>query len=545
MHEDMIKGIRATLLVLMGAVVLVLLIACANTANLLLARASARSKEISIRTALGASRWSVVRMMLTESLVLTALGAILGVFLAWVSLKVLLSLVPLGIPRLQDVHIDATVLAFAVGTTLFTCLLFGLFPALQASHPCLTRTLNEEGRGSSGGRETHRMRGVLVVAEVALALVLLVSANLLMTSFLRMRSVNPGFDPRNTLVLSLALPERKYPEDRQQVRFSDDLLQRLQELPGLRHSAVASPLPFLGDRVEAFGIGGRLLQQRSAWPLANFYAVSPDYFKAMGIPLLKGRAFGSQDRETSARVVIINQSLAQRFFPQEDPLGRTIHLDDGPEPPAFEIVGVVGDTKQYGLTTPNPLQAYQPFAQAPGSLMTPALRSQGDPMPLAGALRRELTALDEDLPIQQLQTLEQVLSGSLTSQRFATSLLATFSVVALLLASLGIDSVVSYLVSQRRREFGIRMALGAQGRQVVWEVTRQSLVLTALGTGVGVIATVATGRLLANQLFGVQPADPLAMAQSALVLGLAALLAAFIPASRAARVSPSVVLRNE
>jgi putative ABC transport system permease protein len=542
--DYMVRDIKPALIALMTVVFLVLLIACANTANLLLARATARSREIAVRAALGAGRWRVVRQMLTESLVLTAFGAILGVLLAWGGLRVLLGVVPPDIPRLQEAAIDGSVLAFTLGATIFTCLVFGLFPALQASRTNLGDALKEANRGSSGGKSIRRTRAALVVVEVALALILLVGANLMLTSFLKLKAVAPGFDPQNTLTARLELPQAKYGPHPQRVTFTHELIQDLQGLPGVRYAAAAYPMPFVDGMIQGFLIEGVPQGRPSDWPSTNYQVVTPDYFKAMGIPLVRGRMFTDQDGPEAPGVVIISQRLARGYFPNESPIGKRIHLTSIASITFREIVGVVGDSKG-SLDEESPLWVYEPYEQQPSRFLDIVLKTEGDPMAMAGTLRTQVAAVDKGQAVTAVSTLEQLMSASIAGDRFAMALLSIFSGLALVLASGGIYGVVSNLVSQRRREFGIRMALGARGRQVVWEITRQSLVLTAIGLGIGLLGTLVAGHILSIQLFGIKPADPLALAQSALALSVVALVASVIPASRAARVDPVVTLREE
>jgi len=545
MLEDIVKTVKPALLVLLSAVAFVLLIACANVANLLLARASARHKEIAIRTSLGAGRWRVVRQLLTESSLLSLVGGIAGLVLSVWGVRLLLALAPEDLPRVKDVSLDARVLAFTAAVTLLTGLFFGIFPALQASKPNLNEILKDAGRGSTDGGRRRLVRSALVVLEVALALVLLVGAGLFIKSFLRLQRVNPGFNPDHALTTSIAIPARKYPDVQQQAAFFKQLIEKVAVLPGVQAAGASHVVPFTGnDYILGFVIEGRPPYPRGEQPSANYYAVSPDYFKAMGIPLLRGRYFTEGDMRDTTRVAIISDAMAKKFFPGEDPIGKRIHITNGPT--TFrEIVGIVGDVKHYSLDQDTGWQAYEPYTQQPFSFMTLVTRTAGDPAGLTAAIRKEVSNLDKEQPLSNARTLDKLISDSVAQQRFSVLLLGIFASVAMALAAIGIYGVLSYSVTQRTQEIGIRMALGAGRRDVIKLVVWNGMLLTLVGVGIGLGASFALTRLISTLLFGVSPTDRLTFGSIVLILITVALAACLIPARRAAKVDPLVALRYE
>lgn len=542
MQEYDVRDIRPALLLLLGAVGLVLLIACANVANLLLARASARQKEIAIRTALGASRLRIARQLLTESVLLALVGGGVGLLLAQWGIGSLLALAPEELPRVKDVTLDWRVLGFTLVVTLLTGVIFGLVPALQASKPNLNETLKEGGRGTTGGQ--HRVRGALVIAEMALALVLLVGAGLLIRSFYRLQQVNPGFNSSNALALTVSLPGKKYPQNDQFSGFFTQLIEKAAALPGVTAVGATQSLPIQGDYVLSFTIQGRPVPAPGEGQSTNYYSVTKDYFKAMGIPLVRGRVFNEQDKKDGPRVAVINEEMAKKFFPDEDPIGKRINVSVGPE--AYrEIVGIVGDVKQYGLAQPTTLQTYEPYVQMPFSSMTLVVRSDGNLTPLGGAIRSAVLSLDREQPVSRMRPLEQIVSESLAKQRFSMLLLGIFAAVALILAAVGLYGVMSYSVTQRTHEIGIRAALGAQRGDVLKLVVGQGMLLALSGVGIGLAASFALTRLMALLLFGVSATDPLTFVAIPVVLTGVALAACFVPALRATRVDPMIALRYE
>ncbi len=542
MLEYHVRDVRVVLYTLLGAVGCVLLIACANIANLLLARATARQRELSIRAALGASRFRIVRQLLLESVVLGLIGGAAGLLVARWSLDALLALAPADLPRSTEIHLDLAVLFFALLLSAATGIAFGIAPAWLAAHTDLNESLKQGARGSTDAR--GRLRGALVVMEVAFALVLLGGAGLLGRSFLRLTQVDPGFNPANATILRLALPEKKYDQDEKQALFADALLQRLRALPGVEAAGLTHTLPLLGDWVLGFNIAGRPPLTPSDLPSTNYYSVTPDYFRAMGIPLLRGRLFNERDNAQAPRVAIINQTMAQQFFPNEDPLGKQINITNGPDT-WRQIVGIVGDIKQYGVDQEAAVQTYEPFAQKPFGTLNVVLRSAGSSAALAGMLRPAVYAVDKDQPIGEIRPLHGIVAETIAKQRFAMTLLALFSFVALVLAAVGIYGVIAYNVVQRRGEIGIRMALGAQRRDVLRLVLSSAGKLIALGLVVGFVATFATSRVMGSMLFQTEAHDPLTFSLTILLLAAVALAACLLPARRAIRVSPIEALRTE
>jgi putative ABC transport system permease protein len=545
MLDYAVGSIKPALLVLLGAVAFVLLIACANVANLLLARAAARQKEIAIRTALGAGRWRIVRQLLTESVLLSVIGGAAGLLLAVWGTDLLLALAPEDLPRVKDVSLDGRVLAFTAGITLLTGLSFGLVPALHASRPNLNETLKDAGRGSTEGGRRQMIRSTLVVVEVAMALVLLVGAGLMIKSFLRLQNVDPGFNPNNALAVSISLPQKKYSDDDQRAGFYAELIEKVSALPGVQSVGASNVVPFTGnDYVLGFLIQGRPPYPRGEGPSTNYYAVSPGYFKAMGIPLIKGRYFTEQDRKDSLRVAIINETMAKKFFPDEDPIGKGIHVTNGPEV-YREIVGIVGDVKHYGLDQTTNVQTYEPYTQQPFSFMTLVVRSAADPTSLGPAIRGEVLGIDKEQPVASIRPLDQLLAASIAQQRFSMLLLGIFASVAMVLAGVGLYGVMSYSVTQRTHEIGIRMALGAAQRDVLKLVVGHGMILTLVGVALGLVSAFALTRLMSTLLFGVSATDPVTFAAIPVAITAVALVACAVPARRAIKVDPMVALRYE
>ncbi len=540
-----VRRIKPALLVLLAAVAFVLLIACANVANLLLARTAGRQKELAIRTAMGAGRGRVIRQLLTESLLLSLLGGTAGLLLAEWGTSLLLTLAPPNLPRLSDVSLDARVLVFTVVVTLVTGLIFGLIPAWQATKPNLNETLKDAGRGSTeGGRQF--VRHGLVVLEVASALVLLVGAGLMIKSFWRLQQVDPGFNPDNALAATVSLPKQKYPEKHQQAAFFQQLLEKVRTLPGVQTVGVTSVVPLSDDdSVLSFNTDGRPPLLPGASQSTNYYSVSADYFKAMGIPLRRGRLLTERDTKDAPHVALINETMAQKIFPNEDPLGKRINFNGGDKPDWYEIVGIVGDVKHYGLAQDTTLQTYEPYMQQTLAKMTLVARTTGDPLALSATIRNAVISLDKEQPLSILKTLEQLVSTSIEQQQFSMLLLGVFAVVTLLLAAAGIYGVLSYAVTLRTSEIGIRMALGAEATDVLRLVLGQGMKLVGLGVALGLLAALALTSLMKTLLFGVSATDPLAYVGIALLLMFVALLACWIPAWRATKVDPMIALRCE
>jgi putative ABC transport system permease protein len=546
LHESFVGDARQPLLILLGSVGLVLLIACANVANLLLVRASARRKEMAVRVALGAGRMRIIRQLLTESVLLAALGAALGILLAFWGTSLIISQVPDGVPRLHEARVDEPVLVFTLALSLLTGLLFGLAPALQASRPNLTEGLKEGERGSSGRRQ--RLRGVLLVGEVALTLALLVGAGLLIQSFRRVLQVNPGFEVRNLLTMQLSVNN---PDGQQVANFFEQLQQNVRNMHGVRSVAVSNGLPFEGANYPPFFIEGRPEAENK--PSGLRYTVSPDYFRTMGIELVKGRLFTAADTRDGPRVVVIDEVLARQYFPDEDPLGKRLR-SPSPDSPNLEIVGVVRHVEHYNLDgqTPAQPQFYTNFNQTPLEALPNSVRrinllvrTEVEPLSLAQAARSQVAALNKDQAVFNVRTMEQIVGRSFAARRFSMLLLTVFAAVALVLAGVGIYGMMSYAVAQRTREIGVRMALGAQVSDVLRLVIGQGMKLVLVGVALGLVASVALTRTIESLLFGVSATDPATFASIAVLLALVALLACFVPARRAAQVDPLIALRGE
>ena len=542
---DFVVGDAKSILWLMFAAVgLVLLIACANVMNLMLARATTRQKEMAIRAALGAGRWRIIRQLTTESVLLALLSGIAGWPLATWGLKALLALAPQNYPRIAAVTIDKRALLFTLGIALLTGFVFGLAPALHLSQLDTNAALKDAGSEGNRGVRQQRIGNLLIVSEVALALMLLVGGGLLLRTVWQLRRVDPGFDYRNALAVTIQLPEKKYTDDQRINHFSQQLLQEVSTLPGVQSAGMARILPIIHDLQIGLYFEGRPRETDSQLPQTNYSAVSPEYFKAMGIPLITGRAFTDRDTQGTPRVAIISQSLAKRFFATEDPIGKRINVATGPE--AFrEIVGVVGDVKQNGLTRETRPHVYDPFAQAPNQFMTLIVRTSADPVALIPGIRRCLLAIDNELPLQSVRTLEDMISNSLRQQHFTALVLSLFAGVSLLLAAAGLYGVIAYSVTQRMRELGIRVALGAQAMDVLGLVLKQGMTFVLIGEIFGLAGAFALTRFMSGLLFGVTPTDAATYSAVTLALTLVALLACYVPARRATKVDPLVALRYE
>jgi putative ABC transport system permease protein len=546
--EDVVGDVRPALLILLGAVALVLLIACANVANLLLARAAARSREIGIRTALGASRTLIVRQLLAESFLLALLGGVGGLLLAWWGVDLLGALGPRDVPRIADIHVNSSVCLFTFGLAIISTLAFGLVPALQVSRPNVSDSLQQGSKGSTGGIHGTRVRAFLIVSQVSLSLLLLAGAGLLIKSFFNLRATSPGFDPSRLLVMDHVIPRIKYSEPDQQRRFYDQLLPKLAAIPGVEAIGGANPLPFSGnDSGTAFYIAGQPPIAPGNRPDASHLSVTSGYFNAMRIPFRNGRDFDQRDTDKSPLVVIVNETFARRFLPNVNPVGQVVVLDRGDQGELpLEVVGVVGDTKHEELSeVPRP-EFYQPFLQYPNRRLWLTLRLTS--ANLSGvdlAVRRAIQGIDPDVFVPRLQPMSSMIGQRLAQPRFNMMLLGIFAAVAMVLAAVGIYGVIAYSVTQRTREIGIRMALGAQRTQMLGMVMRQSLTVVAIGLVLGLLAAFAATRLLASLLYGVGANDALTYVAVVLLLSVAALFASYIPARRAMKVDPMVALRYE
>src|SRR5262245_11171278 len=554
LHDGIVGDFRRALWILFGAVALVLLIACANLANLLLVRAAGRRKEMAIRAALGASRAKLIRQLLTESLLLALAGALLGLLLAVWGGEMLLTLSPTSLPRAREAGLDARALCFTLAVSLLCGLLFGLAPAWQSSGIDLNRELRESSKGTVGGAAGNRLRSLLVIAEVALALVLLIGAGLVIRSFQKVQEVKPGFDEGNVLLVQLALPQNNYPDGAAITRFAEQAEQRLAKLPGVKAIGVVNipPLSGLSSSVE-FTVTGRPPAVREQTPRAQYRIASPGYFHALGIPRIGGREFTERDAAAASPVLLINRQMAERFFADRNPVGEHLTIDDNNQGPrSLEIIGVIGDVKQLGPENSPTFDIYLPLGQAhPDNIgflrnnLHWVMRTTTDPQALAAAVKRELQVIDRDVPASSIRTMEQSLAIILAPRRFNLFILGIFAAVALLLAASGIYAVVAYAVTQRTPEIGIRLALGAQTKEVLRLVIAQSMMPALIGIGSGLIAAFALTRLLSGLLFGVSATDPSTFAVIGGLLTVVALLACWIPARRATKVNPLIALRCE
>jgi putative ABC transport system permease protein len=549
LREQLVGPIRPVLLIAMTIVGFVLLLACINIVNLLLAREQGRRREIALRTALGARRQDLARQLLAETLLLAALGGALGLLLAWVGLPLLTAMSPVEIPRLAQVRqvgIDGRVLLFTGVVALSTGVLFGVLPSLSRSRVDLQSTLKEGGGKASTGAGGVWTREILVIAEVGLAFAVLVSAGLMVRTCVALLQTDPGFKADRLLTMKVLLPQSRYPEAPEKISFFGRALERLQALPGVAGAAGTTSLPLSGyDTFFQLRIEGRPSPGPDERPSAGFDSVTPDYFEVMGIPLRSGRAFTAADRADAVPVVIVSQTLARRYWPGENPIGRRLEILDAGDVGVREVVGVVGDILRIDLQSAAEPALYVPFVQYPVRQMALILKTQGSPALAADSARRAILALDPDLAVAEVQTFDRLLLASFARQRWTALLLSVFSLLGLLLAAVGIYGVMSYHSGQRAREIGIRMALGATRGQVLRLVLVKAVRLTILGVAGGCVVGLLLGRSLASLLFAVRPGDPVTFAVTALFLGAVALLASFLPARRAAAAAPAMVLRIE
>jgi putative ABC transport system permease protein len=551
LQEQMVQNVRPALLLLLGAVAAVLLIACVNVANLLLARAASRGREVAIRTSMGASRGRVIRQLLTESVLLSVSGGILGVVLAWASLGPLLKLASDSVPKAFTVALDDRVLIFTLGISILTGILLGIVPALRTAKLDLRETLNEGSRGSTTGPGQHRVRGFLVAAEIATAMLLLVGAGLLLRSFARLQDVPPGFRPDHLLAADLPLSQNAYAKPEQRFEFFDRLVERARTLPGVRSAGAASTLPVsrTGGLLHC-NIAGRPPKSPHDFIAAGYRVVTPNYFETMGIPLLQGRLITSSDTEKAPDVVVINSAMARTFWPGENPLGKRIQLGALPDTqiPYMEIVGVVGDVLQ-GLGDDAKTEMYSPYRQAdkyfPILQLSMVLRTTTEPHAAVSALRSVLAEIDPNQPLVNVRSMEENIATSVAQPRFRTWLIGIFAAVALLLAAVGVYGVMSYSVTQRISEIGIRVTMGAQPADIFRIVVGEGLRLALFGVGAGLIGALALSRVLHSFVFGVSTTDPTTFLTVAILLTLVGVAASFFPARRATRVDPMIALRYE
>jgi putative ABC transport system permease protein len=550
-HEEIVGNVRLMLAVVQGAVGLVLLVACANLASLLLARAASRQREMAVRVALGAGRGRLVRQLLTEGLLLSAIGGVLGLLLAQAAIQAFLALGPTDLPRAKGIRLDGGVVAFTAALTLLAGIGFSLVPAVQAARPDPQESLAAGGRGSAGQAMRTRARRALVLSEVALALVLLAGAGLLVKSFRRLQAVDPGYRTGQLLTLRLSLPKARYERRESLAQFHDRLAPRLQGLPGVRATAAASVAPLTPWRATInFTVEGQAPPAPENVPLANYRAVDEHYFAAMEIPVLRGRAFTAADTATTVPIALVNRTLAERYWPGADPVGERLTIDDQPARRSVEVVGVVGDVKHYALDDAPSLDVYVPYVQAPQSVAvwlanstSWVLRTEVDPRVLAPAVRREVGSVDPEVAATAIQSMDDALRGTVAPRRFNVLLLEAFALGALLLAGSGIYAVTAYLAAQRTRELGIRLALGARRGQILALVLVQGMVPVAGGLALGLAGALALARLVEGLLYGVPARDPATFTVAPLLLAAAAALACALPALRAARLDPVRALR--
>jgi putative ABC transport system permease protein len=544
LREDLVGNIRLALLVLFSAVGFVLLIACANVANLMLARGANRRKEMAVRVALGAGRARLVRQLLTESVLLAVTGGLLGLLLAVWGSKMLVKLGSL--PNAGEIGIDTWALGFTLLVSFAAGIIIGIVPALQFTRTNISETL-KQGAGRTGGSPIKQhTRKALVISEVALSLVLLIGAGLMIRSFWKLQNVNPGFDTSNALTMSVVLTPSRYSEPHQMLAFFDRALEQIRAVPGVVSVGTTTTIPLAGGgSTQPFTVEGRPAGTIAEQPMAQTRYISPDYFRAIGIPLRQGRFFSDYDRDKSVPVVIISEAMARRFWPGENPIGKRLTPSFHSEQGAREIVGIVGDVKSSGLEVDSAAMMYLPFRQSPRPFLSFVVRTASNPESLIQPVSRAIYSIDKDQALTDVQTLDQVLVASLSGRRFNMTLLLTFAGVALLLAAVGVYGVMNYTVTLRRRELGIRMALGAKATDVLRLVLRQGLTLTLIGVGAGLISAYALTRLMATLLYGVTATDYLTFITVPAVLIAVGLLASYVPARRATKVNPTIALRTE
>jgi putative ABC transport system permease protein len=547
LHEQVVGGMRTALLILLGAVGVVLLIACANLTTMLLARAGAREREIAIRVALGARTLRLLRQMLTESVLLALIGGCAGALLAMWGVDLLHAIGTQTVPRIAEANLDLRVLLITLIASIGTGIAIGVVPALATAKPELTEALKEGGRGSTTGTRRNRLRNMLVVAEVALALVLLVGGGLLLKSFVRLQHVDPGFDPRNVLTMEVSLPVAKYPRGKPVADFYAEMLRRVQSLPGVETAALTSILPLSGTNSDSsFAIEGRDPAQEKVYPDEEIRSVTADYFKVLRVPLVRGRFFDARETADAPLALIINQAFAKKWFPNQDAVGKRITQNDPRKPDSkwATIIGVVGDMRHQGLDLEPKPEYYAPHAQAAYRGMILAVRSKQDPRSLSEPIRREIRQLDPEMPAANVRTLEAVVADSIAPRRLSVVLLGAFAGIALLLASVGIYGVISYLVVQRTHEIGVRMALGAQRRDVMRLVVGHALKLIGIGTLIGLVLAFLSTRTLSALLYSVGAFDGMTFVLVTITLAAVALLASYIPALRATRADPMIALSH-
>ncbi len=548
LQDHLIGDTSVMLLLLFGAVMFVLLIACANVANLLLASASSRHREIAIRAALGASRKRIVRQLLTESAILALAGGAFGLLLSFWGVSLITTLLPADFPRLNEIHTDWRVLIFTLSASLLTGILFGLAPALNLAKSDIQEAMKESGRGTAGSMRRSRLRQVLIVTEVALSVVLLAGAGLLFRSFLQLQSVNAGFNAQQVLTAELSPSGTGFVNDSDFVTFYDNVLQRMRAVPGVQYAGVINTLPLSKGPTTGFLVEGRPVVPRDQWSPTNFRSVSADYFRAMSIPVLQGRTFTDHDGDGATRVLVVNQALADRDFPGESAVGRRVTFgarDGNQQPVWFEIVGITANVRSLELREEAQPEVYFSARQNPFNNMSVVIRSTVEPSTLAAAVRQVVAEVNKSVPVSDVKTMDHIVSESVTQPRFNLFLLGLFGFIAMLLSAAGIYGVTAYTVVQRTHELGIRLALGAQMSDVLRMILKQGMAMILVGLAIGLVSAFALMRLLRSLLFGVSENDPATFVAITVVLLLVALLACYVPARRATKVDPLVALRNE
>ena len=541
LQSNLVANVRPTLLILSAAVGFVLLIACANVASLLLFRALVRRKEFAVRSALGAPRSTLVRQLLTESVLMAVMSGGLGIFLGYLGTRFLGTFTQTNLPQVADVPMDWRVLAFTLAISVLSGILFGLAPSLQLSSPNLGSVLSDEGRSSTGSRQRNRARSALVAAQVALSMVLLIGSGLLIRSFMRLRTVAPGFDAKNTLTAQTFLPPSSFPQPADRIAFYQNALQHLQAIPGVESAAISTALPVLPTHATPARFEGQPEVDLGRRPQVYLESISPDYPKAMGVPLVEGRAFDGRDDATSAPVVIVNQTTVRRFWPNQDPIGKLVWV--GRFPPS-QVVGVLADIKNDGLASPTQPEVFLPFPQLASPVLYLTVRSSMDPHSLASALRSQIVSVNSGQPITDVKTMEERLESASAQTRSMMLLIGVFSATALILAVVGIYGVIAYSVAQRTQELGIRIALGASSADIFRLVIGNGVRLAAAGILIGLAASFALTRLMASLLFQTSATDPITFVGSAVLFALVAMLASYLPARRAMRIDPTAALRS-
>jgi putative ABC transport system permease protein len=542
LRDLVVAGVRGKVLMLSGAVALVLLIACANVASLLLSRALARRREIAVRISLGASRSTIVRQLLTESILLALLAGILGVGLGWVATRALVTWGASQLPPGLPIGIDLRVLLFTLLISLLTGVLFGTFPAMQLARVDLNTALRDEGRGTSGGHARTQTTSLLVVSQVALSLLLLIGAGLLLRSFTRLLGVDPGFDAHSVLSMNVSLSTVKYAKPQQQIAFFDETLRRVSELPGVRNAAISAALPLSWKRITPMLPEGQPDVPLSQRPFLDIEAISPQWLRTMRVPLLRGREFTSADNAESHKVVIVNETFARRFWPNQNPLGKQIIVGRWTEP--AEVIGVSADVKNKGLAQDTQAQLYIPFPQLPWANMNLLVRTDMPPQSIASAVRAQISAVDPDQPVNNIQTVDELVDKARAQPRFTMLLLGIFSATALALALIGIYGVLAYSVAQRTQELGIRLALGAKPADILLLIIRQGFIVVAAGIAIGLVAALLLTRLMSSLLYKVSPHDLTTFALTPLLFLWIALFASYLPARRATKVDPAEALKG-